>query len=75
VSYRCNCGQEFEHHMMRTAHLADCSIMKREAAIQKIVEALGDIMRAALNGDETSTELNCHHLAQEALEEWRKVNE
>jgi hypothetical protein len=46
----------------------------RESAIQKMVETLDDIMNAALKGDETSTELNCHHLAQDALEAWKKVN-
>lgn len=36
-------------------------------ALDIAVEALEEIKRAALNGDETSTELNCHHLSEDAL--------
>lgn len=44
-----------------------------DAAVEKLVKNLNEIMIAALNGDETTTELNCFHLAQEALEKWSRV--
>lgn len=29
MSYRCNCGQEFEHHQERTMHAATCKVMNK----------------------------------------------
>lgn len=45
----------------------DQELSKIMKALDIALEALVEIKRTALKGDETSTELNCHHLSKDAL--------
>jgi hypothetical protein len=55
-------------HALETERVLN-ALTEATARLEMAVKALEEIKLAATKGDETSTELECHHLAEEALAE------